>query len=148
VHPFEVLSSPCEAVHGDPQLLLQLVANLLDNAVRHTPPGTPIELSAAMTGDRPTIVVADQGPGVVSTDREKVFRRFYRCEQSRTTPGSGLGLTLAQAIADLHDAEISLRDNNPGLKVVVMFPAAARDHAPRRTVSQAAGQVPAEVGIL
>jgi len=147
-HPFEVLPSPCPAVHGDPQLLLQLVANLLDNAVRHTPPGTPIKLSAAMTGDRPTIVVADQGPGVASTNREKVFRRFYRCEQSRTTPGSGLGLTLAQAIADLHDAEISLRDNNPGLKVVVTFPTTARDHAPRRTVSQSAGQVPAEVGIL
>ena len=148
VHPFELLPSPCSDVRGDPQLLLQLVANLLDNAIRHTPPGTRISLATAMDGDRPTITVADEGPGIATADREKVFRRFYRCEQSRTTPGSGLGLTLVRAIADLHEAEITLLDNKPGLKVVVTFPAAvAKEQATRRRAARPLGQV-AEVGTL
>ena len=76
-----------------------------------------------MDGARPTVVVTDEGPGIPAEDRQKVFRRFFRREQSRTTPGSGLGLALVSAIADLHGAEISLRDNNPGLRAVVKFPA-------------------------
>ena len=123
-HPFEVRLSPCGRVRGDPQLLLQLMANLLDNAVHHTQAGSPIALIAQMDGARATIVVADAGPGIPAEDRPKVFRRFFRREQSRTTPGSGLGLALVSAIADLHGAEISLRDNDPGLRVVVKFPAA------------------------
>lgn len=120
--PFEVKPVTSSSVRGDPQLLLQLLANLLDNAIHHTPAGTRIGLSAEMNGGRPTIVVADSGPGIPEADRQKVFRRFFRCEQSRTTPGSGLGLSLVSAIADLHDAEISLADNNPGLRVIVRFP--------------------------
>jgi signal transduction histidine kinase len=124
-HPFRIKLSPCASTRGDPQLLLQLVANLLDNAVHHTPAGTGISLVAEMDGARPVIAVADEGPGIPAEDRQKVFRRFFRCEQSRTTPGSGLGLALVSAIADLHGAEISLLDNRPGLRVVVKFPAAA-----------------------
>jgi len=120
--PFEVKPTTSSPVRGDPQLLLQLLANLLDNAIHHTPAGTRIGLSAEMDGKRPTIVVTDNGPGIPEADRQKVFRRFFRCEQSRTTPGSGLGLSLVSAIADLHDAEISLLDNNPGLRVIVRFP--------------------------
>ena len=121
-HPFRrQLLSPCTPVRGDPQLLLQLFANLLDNAIHHTPAGTPITLTADMDGNRPTVVVADEGPGILPDDRQKVFRRFFRCEQSRTTPGSGLGLALVSAIADLHGADISLRDNAPGLRVVTKF---------------------------
>jgi signal transduction histidine kinase len=125
-HPFEVQLAPCAPVRGDPQLLLQLFANLLDNAVHHTPAGARISLIAQMDGARPMIVVADEGPGIPVEDRQKVFRRFFRREQSRTTPGSGLGLALVLAIADLHGAEISLCDNNPGLRVVVKFPASLR----------------------
>jgi signal transduction histidine kinase len=121
-HPFDVRPQSTSSVRGDPQLLLQLLANLLDNAIRHTPAGTPIGLSAMMDGARPAIIVADQGPGIPADDRQKVFRRFFRCEQSRTTPGSGLGLSLVSAIVDLHDAEISLLDNDPGLRVIVRFP--------------------------
>lgn len=124
-HPFEVLPSTNASVRGDPQLLLQLFANLLDNAVHHTPPGTPVGLAAAVEDGRPVVVVADHGPGIPPADRKNVFRRFFRCERSRTTPGSGLGLSLVSAIADLHDAEISLLDNHPGLRVVIRFPAAA-----------------------
>lgn len=121
-HRFEVKSASDASVRGDPQLLLQLLTNLLDNAVHHTPPGTRIALSTQMEGPRPTVVVADQGPGISPADRSKVFRRFYRCEPSRSTPGSGLGLALVSAIVDLHSAEISLVDNQPGLRVVVRFP--------------------------
>ncbi len=121
-HPFDTQLSPCVLVRGDPQLLLQLFANLLDNAVHHTPAGTPITLTAEMSDKRPTVIIADEGPGIPVEDRQKVFRRFFRCEQSRTTPGSGLGLALVSAIIDLHGADISLRDNKPGLCVVVKFP--------------------------
>ncbi|MDE1940434.1 MAG: HAMP domain-containing histidine kinase, partial [Alphaproteobacteria bacterium] len=124
-HPFEVRLSPCAPVRGDPQLLLQLFANLLDNAVHHTPNGARVSLMAEMDGVQPSVIVVDEGPGIPVEDRQKVFRRFFRREQSRTTPGSGLGLALVLAIADLHGAEISLLDNNPGLRVVVKFPAAA-----------------------
>ncbi|MBU6299051.1 MAG: HAMP domain-containing histidine kinase, partial [Alphaproteobacteria bacterium] len=121
--PFYVDLSPCSHVRGDPQLLLQLFANLLDNAVHHTPDSARVSLTMGMDGARPTVVVADEGLGIPPEDREKVFRRFFRREQSRTTPGSGLGLALVSAIADLHGAEISLLDNAPGLRVVVKFPA-------------------------
>lgn len=124
-HPFAVEPAADVSVRGDPQLLLQLLANLLDNAVHHTPPGTPVVLAAAMQGPRPAVIVSDGGPGIPAGDRGKVLRRFFRCEASRTTPGSGLGLALVSAIADLHDAEISLLDNDPGLRVVVTFPVAA-----------------------
>jgi signal transduction histidine kinase len=124
-HPFDVRLSQCAPVRGDPQLLLQLFANLLDNAVHHTPAGGRVSLVAEMDGAQPSVMVADEGPGIPAEDREKVFRRFFRREQSRTTPGSGLGLALVWAIADLHDAEISLLDNNPGLRAVVKFPVIA-----------------------
>ncbi len=122
-HPFDIQLSSCAHVRGDPQLLLQLLANLLDNAVHHTPRGARVGLIAAMDGAQPTVAVTDEGPGIPVEDRQKVFRRFFRREQSRTTPGSGLGLALVSAIADLHGAEISLLDNHPGLRVVVRFPA-------------------------
>lgn len=124
-HPFETQIASCAPVRGDPQLLLQLLTNLLDNAVHHTPAGARIALHAEMDGARPTIIVEDEGPGIPPADRQKVFRRFFRCEQSRTTPGSGLGLALVSAIAELHGADILLLDNRPGLRVVVRFPAAA-----------------------
>jgi signal transduction histidine kinase len=124
-HPFELCLSPGACVRGDPQLLLQLLSNLLDNAVHHTPSGAPVALITAMEGERPSIVVADTGPGIAIEDRQKVLGRFYRCERSRTTPGSGLGLALVSAIADLHDATITLLDNQPGLRVVVSFPPVA-----------------------
>ena len=73
----------------------------------------------------PTICVADTGPGIPEAERERVFRRFYRLETSRTTPGSGLGLALVKAVADLHGATVALADNNPGLRVTVRFPAPA-----------------------
>jgi signal transduction histidine kinase len=111
------------AIAGDRRLLTQLTANLLENALRHTPQGSRIDLSVARTARRVELRVADSGPGIPPAEREKVFDRFYRLDASRTTPGSGLGLALVKAIADLHGATISLADNHPGLIVTVSFPA-------------------------
>ena len=67
------------------------------------------------------MVVADTGPGIPAEERDKVFRRFYRLEESRTTPGSGLGLALVKAVADLHGIAVELADNRPGLRVRLRF---------------------------
>jgi signal transduction histidine kinase len=111
-------------INGDRELITQLMANLIDNAIRHTPAGATIHLSLA-SGEKPVLEVSDNGPGIPAEEREKVFNRFYRREASRTTPGSGLGLTLAAAVAALHHAKIALLDNMPGLKVRVEFPKGA-----------------------
>jgi signal transduction histidine kinase len=108
-------------IRGDRDLLAQLLANLIENAIRHCPAGTDIVLSLEMNAGRPVLCVADNGPGIPAEDREKVLDRFYRVEQSRTTPGSGLGLALVKAVADLHDASLALADNAPGLRVTLRF---------------------------
>jgi len=110
-------------VHGDRDLLMQMLANLVENALRHCPPGTAIELSVTRQEDRILVHVRDNGPGIPVEEREKVFRRLYRVDSSRTTPGSGLGLSLVKAVADLHAATITLEDADPGLAVTVSFPA-------------------------
>jgi len=120
-HPFAIARAGPVMVRGDAQLLLQATANLLDNAMNHTPPGTPISACVAVRGGRPEIAVADHGPGIPEDDRPRVLRRFYRREQSRTSPGSGLGLALVSAIADLHGAALELSDNHPGLRVSLRF---------------------------
>jgi signal transduction histidine kinase len=111
-------------VHGDRDLLTQLFANLVENALRHCPRGTIIKLSVSRQGDSIVAEIADNGPGIPAQEREKVFQRLYRLDTSRTTPGSGLGLSLVRAIADLHGATIALEDRHPGLAVIVGFPAA------------------------
>ncbi|TSD90036.1 HAMP domain-containing protein [Mycobacterium sp. KBS0706] len=114
---------PEVAVTGDADLLSQAVANLIENALRHTPAGTGIDIALSRLRDgRAELVVADRGPGVPAEERERVFRRFYRLEQSRHTPGNGLGLSLVAATAQLHRAEVSLGDNHPGLRVTVLLP--------------------------
>ncbi|WP_353471670.1 HAMP domain-containing sensor histidine kinase [Salipiger sp. H15] len=104
-------------VSGDRHLLSRLVANLIENALRHAP-GTEITLS--LTGR--ILTVADGGPGIPAGKRDHVLRRLARLEASRSTPGSGLGLSLVKAIADLHGAELTLGDARPGLLVTVTFP--------------------------
>ncbi|MBZ9797258.1 ATP-binding protein [Mesorhizobium sp. ES1-4] len=110
-------------IHGDWELLTQMFANLVENALRHSPPGTGIELSVGRQDDRILVEVSDDGPGIPAQEREKVFQRLYRLDHSRSTPGNGLGLSLVRAIADLHGASISLEDNHPGLMVGISFPA-------------------------
>ena len=107
---------------GDSDLLLQMVANLLENAIRHTPPQSRIWLTLRPWQNGAVAFVADSGLGIPSAERGKVFERFYRLDASRTTAGNGLGLALVAAVADLHGIGLSLADNQPGLKVVLNFP--------------------------
>lgn len=109
-------------VHGDRELLTQLFVNLVENAIRHCPPGTQIVLSIAVADGQAVATVADTGPGIPAEERDKVFRRLYRLDKSRTTAGSGLGLSLVRAIADLHGGKVELSDNGPGLRSDVTLP--------------------------
>ena len=109
-------------LHGDRQLLAQLFANLIENALRHCPPGTRVHLAAHMNDGVVRVSVSDDGPGVPAAFRDHILRRFSRLERSRTTPGNGLGLSVALAIAGLHDAGFTLEDAEPGLRCVVSFP--------------------------
>jgi signal transduction histidine kinase len=112
-------------VDGDRGLLSQLFVNLVENALRHTPAGTTITLRLSRQPAAALAEVADTGTGIPADERAKVFRRFYRLERSRTTPGSGLGLSTVAAIVELHHAAIELLDNAPGLRIVIRFPARA-----------------------
>jgi signal transduction histidine kinase len=109
-------------VNGDRGLLSQLFVNLVENALHHTPPGTTIALRLSRQPAGAVAEVADTGAGIPADERFKVFRRFYRLERSRTTPGSGLGLSTVAAIVELHHAAIEMLDNAPGLRVVIRFP--------------------------
>jgi signal transduction histidine kinase len=111
------------SVLGDRELIQQAVANLLDNAIKFSPPGSLIRLSAVPDGRQLRIEVADQGPGIPEADRSRAADRFFRGEQARNTPGSGLGLALVQAVAMLHDGALLLEDAAPGLRAVLTLQA-------------------------
>jgi signal transduction histidine kinase len=108
-------------VDGDPELLTQMLVNLVENALRHAGPGARIEVAVSRAGEGASLRVADNGPGVPEAERERLFDRFYRLERSRSTPGSGLGLALVAAVARLHGAEVRLADARPGLEAWVVF---------------------------
>lgn len=108
-------------VPGDRGLLGQALANLIENALHHTPGGTTITVSVGNAEGHPTLAVTDTGPGIPAEERGNVLRRLYRLERSRTTPGSGLGLSLVAVIAELHDAKLTLEDAGPGLRVELSF---------------------------
>ena len=110
-------------VTGDKTLIGQMLANLIENALRHTPAGTDIAVSLRQEAASVILTVCDHGPGIPEDERQNVLRRLYRLEQSRTTPGSGLGLSLVAAIAELHNAELQLGSTGPGLQADVIFSA-------------------------
>jgi signal transduction histidine kinase len=127
-------------IQGDPGLLTQMTANLLENSIRHCPPGAVIALTLTREAGLPLLCVTDSGRGIPEAERDKVFRRFYRLETSRTTPGNGLGLALVKAVAELHGASVELGDNRPGLRAAVRFPGVAEDPAPASQPGTAAGR--------
>ena len=112
------------SVIGDSQMLQQMVANLLENAVTHGAPGNVVTIGLTQTGETVRFSVADSGPGIPEDDRERVFEPFHRLDPSRSKPGSGLGLALVRAIAETHGGSVALVDNGPGLRVEVSLPAA------------------------
>lgn len=103
---------------GDRELLTQMVANLIDNALRHTPPKTRIVVASVRRGGAGRLIVSDDGPGVPEPERQRIFERFYRLDAARSTPGDGLGLSLVAAVADLHAMAYAAEDNAPGLRIV------------------------------
>jgi signal transduction histidine kinase len=108
-------------VMGERELLMQLFANLIENALRHSPRGSTIEIRASRSERFMNVSVVDNGPGIPEALRDKVLQRFFRLESSRTTAGSGLGLSLASAIVKVHGATLELSDANPGLCATVRF---------------------------
>jgi signal transduction histidine kinase len=118
-------------VRGNRELVSQALANLIDNAIKYAGPngqlnGAPAEIvvKAGNDGERIALSVADRGPGIAEADRGRVVERFVRLEQSRSEPGSGLGLSLAAAVARLHGGELKLEDNHPGLRSTIALPRA------------------------
>jgi len=126
------IDAPAAApVRGNRELVSQALANLIDNAIKYAGPsgkanGAPAEIvvRAGNDGERIAISVADRGPGIPDVDRGRVVERFVRLEQSRSEPGSGLGLSLASAVARLHGGELKLEDNHPGLRTTIALPRA------------------------
>lgn len=125
-------------ITGDKDLLVQMFANLVENSIRHTPEQTEILLRLTSDGEDVLAEVTDSGPGIPEAERDKVFERLYRLDTSRSTPGSGLGLSLVAAVAALHGVHITLTDNDPGLRVMLRFTRAGLS----------AGQLPAPAGMI
>lgn len=109
-------------VRGDRDLLFQAIANLVDNAIKYTPPPGRVSLSLRTSDGFARVTVSDTGPGIPEAARDKVFERFYRAEGSRHTSGSGLGLALVKAVVQMHDGRITLEDDEPGLQVRLELP--------------------------
>tara|TARA_Y100001934_G_scaffold282956_1_gene399522 strand:- start:1580 stop:2935 length:1356 start_codon:yes stop_codon:yes gene_type:complete len=112
---FSLRCDETTGIEGDRDLLFQAIGNLADNAVKYAPPGGSVTMHAA---DR-TVTVSDTGPGIPEEAFEEVFLRFHRLETARSTPGSGLGLSLVEAVANLHNGEVKLEDNCPGLRAIL-----------------------------
>jgi signal transduction histidine kinase len=121
-------------VMGDRDLLFDAVANLVDNAIKHGREGGRVAVEVTRNDGSAVISVADDGPGIPSNECQHVFKRFYRLERSRRTPGNGLGLSLVAAVARLHGAEIKMGNNAPGLKFQLQFPLPAQSLQPARRV--------------
>lgn len=115
---------------GDRELLAQAAINLIENAQRHTPPGTVIRLTLVGAEDWLCLQVVDDGPGVAASDLPRIVKRFARLETSRNTSGYGLGLSLVGAVAKLHGGRLVLKNNAPGLAATIELPALAANETP------------------
>ena len=116
IHPGDTV------IEGNRSLISQALANLVDNAIKYTPPGGRVTIRPGLNFQSVDIAVSDSGPGIPQSDRPRVVERFVRLEASRHSPGTGLGLALVQAVAHFHNAELLLEDNAPGLRAILRFP--------------------------
>jgi signal transduction histidine kinase len=126
-------------LHGNRELISQALANLVENAIKYGKPDPAVQpldaavatrskevlIEARREGDQVLLSVTDHGPGIPESDRKHAVERFVRLEASRTQPGSGLGLSLASAVATLHGGELRLGDSHPGLVATLAIPALA-----------------------
>ncbi len=127
-------------IEGVRSLVAQALANLVDNAIKYTPPGGQVAISISQSFAGVDLAVADSGPGIPAHERSRVVERFVRLEASRNSPGTGLGLSLVAAVAHFHNAQLLLEDNAPGLKAILRFPRPALRLTPASPRTQ---QVPA-----
>ena len=104
-------------VRGDADLLFQLFANLLDNAIKFSRYASEVQINTRMSRGEVTVIIKDSGPGIQDYEKTRVFQQFYRGDESRSSMGYGLGLSLVKAVVDRHRGEIILKDGNPGLEV-------------------------------
>ena len=120
---FELSATGESAVNGDPYLLAQAVGNLVDNAVKYAPRRGSVSLCVAPVEDgHVDITVTDDGPGIADGDKGHVTERFYRCQGEDKPNGVGLGLSLVEAVARLHNGRLQLLDHDPGLVAVLSLP--------------------------
>jgi len=124
-------------IEGNRSLISQALANLVDNAIKYSPPGGSITIRCTQGLAGIDLAVADTGPGIPPADRARVVERFVRLEASRNSPGTGLGLSLVAAVAHFHGAQLLLEDNEPGLRAILRFPRSAL-RAPLMPVKNAA----------
>lgn len=118
---FDLQLEASPVVHGDRDLLFQATINLLDNAIKYSPKEGRIKLRVTDHEHKPVISVSDSGPGIPAEERDKVLQRFYRMDSSRSQAGSGLGLSLVAAVAEMHNAKLKLGDNHPGVIAELEF---------------------------
>lgn len=117
----DIKTVPPVQITGDSDLLFQLFANIIDNSIKFSPAGSVICLYARSEKGQVDTFIEDQGSGIPDAEKEKVFKHFYRGDASRSTPGNGLGLSLVRAVAEQHQARVTLEDSIPGLRVRVTF---------------------------
>lgn len=118
----EVIGRKPLHVTADRDLLFDAIANLVDNAIKHGPEGGVVIVRLDQIDNEAIVSICDNGPGIPAEEFDQVFKRFYRLERSRCTPGNGLGLSLVAAVAHLHNARVTLSDNAPGLRIELHFP--------------------------
>ena len=118
---FDIQLEASPIVDGDRDLLFQAIINLLDNAIKYSPEAGCITLHMADQNGCAVLTISDHGPGIPAEEQDKVLQRFYRMDKSRTLPGSGLGLSLVAAVAAMHNAQLVLGDNQPGLVAELRF---------------------------
>lgn len=106
------------AVLGDPMLLMRMIANVVDNAIKFSPQGGQVSITLRVLGDEAEVCIADQGPGIPDGFERDAFERFSRADSAASTPGHGLGLPLVRAIALRHGIKVALEAGNPGLRVI------------------------------
>jgi len=115
-------TDPNLVVQGDRNLMFQAISNLLDNAVKNSPSGGAVGLVATKENNEVRLKIYDSGPGIPEEEYDRVLERFSRLDQSRSLPGSGLGLSVVKAVVELHRGTLIFRNNDPGLMVELKFP--------------------------
>ena len=112
-------AAPVEAIHGDRALLFEMLTNLVNNAIKFTPPGGAVRVTLKYTAAGPRIDIVDNGPGIPEDEREAVLQRFYRATNARQVAGSGLGLSVVSAVISVHDFSMRIADAEPGTRVTI-----------------------------